>query len=152
MFPSGGKVSSPQGQWHETLGRDAATEGPSNRSFGLTFAGAATVIGIVAWWRGGASAAWWLLAALLFLGIALFAHPLLTPFNRAWMRLSLLISKIANPVVMAVIFFGAVMPIGWLMRLSGRDPLRLRFDADARSYWIETPRPSERESSMTRQF
>jgi hypothetical protein len=145
-------VSSSQSQWHEPLRRDASREGSSDRSFGLVFAGASTVIGLLAWWRGGASAAWWLLAALLFLAVALFAHPLLAPLNRAWTRLSLLISKIVNPVVMAVIFFAAVMPIGWLMRLCGEDPLRLRFDADAHSYWIQKPRSSERVSSMTRQF
>ena len=48
-----------------------------------------------------------------------------------------LIGKIVNPIVMALLFFSTITPVGFLMRLFGKDPLRLRRDPAAASYWIE---------------
>jgi hypothetical protein len=89
---------------------------------------------------------------LAFLAIAVFAAPLLGPLNRAWRRLALLLSKIMTPLVMGLLFFVVLTPIGIVMRLAGNDPLRLRFERDRPSYWLDRPAPTERQYSMTRQF
>ncbi len=64
--------------------------------------------------------------ALVFLILARWRPGLLAPLNKIWTALGLLLTKVMNPIVMGVVFFIVVTPIGLLMRLSGKDPLRLR--------------------------
>lgn len=61
--------------------------------------------------------------------------------------------KLFGRVAMAVVFFGVLTPVALVMRLSGRDPLRRRFDRDAASYWLaRDSRPDRYQTAMTRQF
>jgi hypothetical protein len=107
---------------------------------------------LVAIWEGRYSAAWWSTAALVFLAIALFAAPLLGPLNRAWRWLSLQLFKIVNPIIMSILFFGVLTPVGIIMRIAGKDPLRLRFEPDRPSYWLARSSVAEQQTSMTEQF
>lgn len=66
------------------------------------------------------------------------------------MAFGLLLHKVVNPIIMAIIFFGVVAPIGLLMRMLGQRPLALKFDASAPTYWIR--RPEREHGAMTRQF
>jgi hypothetical protein len=59
---------------------------------------------------------------------------------------------LAVPIVMRLLFFGVVTPIGVAMRLAGRDPLRRRHDPSASSYWILRRPPGPSPVSMRRQF
>jgi hypothetical protein len=82
----------------------------------------------------------------LFLGVALFYPAALTPLNRLWLKFGLLLHKVVNPIVMALVFFGTVLPMGLAMRALGKDPLRLKRQPNENSYWIERrpagPRPN----------
>jgi hypothetical protein len=109
-------------------------------------------LGIVALWRGRESAPWCIIIAITFLLLALAAPPLLGPLNHAWRWISLRLSKAVNPLIMAVIFFAVVTPIGLLARFLGKDPLRLRFEAERPTYWIDRRSDRDRPSSMTKQF
>ena len=74
----------------------------------------------------------------------------LAPANRAWPRLGLLLHRVVNPVVMAALFYLAVTPCGWGMRLVRRRFMRqLRPDPTLATYWIER---DASESSMEHQF
>ena len=53
---------------------------------------------------------------------------------------------------MAVLFFAVVTPTGLAMRLAGKDPLRLRFDRRAASYWIHRSPPGPEPETMKRRF
>jgi len=151
---TGGDKSAPPpgGALHETLHRDEAIEGPSDRKFGLTIGAVVTAIGVVrlvfhhSYWE------WWLGVGLAFVLFGLMWPAVLHPLNRAWMLLGLVLYKIVNPVVMALLFFSTMTPVGFLMRLSGKDPLRLRRDATAASYWIKRETPSPGATSMRNQF
>lgn len=124
----------------------------SEKGFGIVFA---VVFLIVALWPlpfGGTVRLWALAVAAALVGIAYLVPRLLRPFNLVWFRFGLLLHKIVNPVVMGLIFFGAVLPTGLLMRLFGKDPLRLGFDKDAASYWIDRDPPGPDPSSMRNQF
>jgi hypothetical protein len=70
--------------------------------------------------------------------VALAAPRVLTPFNWDWVwtKLGFLLHRIVSPVFLAVLFCGCIAPIGFLMRLSGKDPLRLKYEPDAESYGI----------------
>ena len=71
------------------------------------------------------------------------ALAVLALFNRLWMMLGLLLHGIVNPIVMGLLFYGTILPTGLVMRLRGRDLLRLRRDPAAETYWItRTPGPA----------
>ena len=94
---------------------------------------------------------WWLGATAAFLVITLMGPGLLTPLNRAWGAIGRLLHAIVSPVVLAILFYGVITPIGLLSRLFGHDPLRRRIDRAAPSYWIER-KPGASKSSMKNQF
>jgi hypothetical protein len=129
---------------------DVEVIGPTNRAFGLTFAAIFTVVGVLPLWRGGDARAWALAVGALFLMLALVYPRALRPANHIWLRIGLLMHRVVNPVVMAVLFYGVVTPFGFLLRLFGGGPTRrLRRDAAANTYWI--PR-DENAGRMDQQF
>lgn len=137
---------------HEDLGRSQAVKTSSDRSFGLVFTGFFALVG--AWpLVHGMAPRWWALAlAALFLAVALARPALLAPLNRIWTRFGLLLHKVVNPIVMGVMFFLVVTPTGLLMRLAGKDPMRLKRDPQAASYWIERAPPGPAPETMKQQF
>ena len=140
------------GAWHESLRPEEHPPGASDRSFGLVFAGVCGFAGSVALWHGRSTAYWWLLAGAAFLAAALVLPGLLSPLNRLWMWFGRLLYVIVNPVILAVLFYGAVMPVGLLMRAFAKDPLRRNFDRQVASYWIERSSHVDRTASMKNQF
>ena len=84
-------------------------------------------------------------AALAFLLVTLIKSDALLPLNKLWMRFGLLLGMIVSPIVLGVIFFGIFTPIAMLMRLSGRDELRLKY-AQKASHWISRGEPIKAES------
>jgi hypothetical protein len=118
---------------HRVPARLTAAEG---RKFGLTLGGAFLALAAISWWRGG------LLATRIFgaIGVALIfagviAPTALGPVNRAWMGLAERMSKITTPIVMGLLFYLVITPVGLLMRLFGNRPLDHRSPRD--SFWIE---------------
>ncbi|MDD9928124.1 MAG: SxtJ family membrane protein [Rhodospirillaceae bacterium] len=96
---------------------------------------------------------WWsLIIAGVFLALAFAAPKLLSPLNRLWMRFGLLLHRIVNPLVMALLFFLVVTPIALLMRLFGKRPLHLETEPDAESYWIPRDPPGPEPETMKQQF
>ena len=145
-------MTASDGNWHESLRSEGPPPSSSDRSFGLLFAAVCGSIAMFGVWEGRRSALWWLVAALIFCVVAVFAAPLLGPLNRAWRWLSLKLFKIVNPIIMGVVFFAVLTPIALIMRGVGRDPLRLRFEPEKPSYWLDRTSVGERQTSMTDQF
>jgi large-conductance mechanosensitive channel len=88
----------------------------------------------------------------VFLAAASLAPRALKPLNRLWFLFGAFLHKIVSPLVMALLFFVTVTPIAILMRLAGKDPLRLKFDRAAKSYWIERTPPGPAPETMRNQF
>ncbi len=84
--------------------------------------------------------------------MAVFYPKLLAPLNHLWFKFGLLLHKIVNPVVLAIMFFLVITPIGLLMRALGKDPLRLRLDKAATSYWIDRTPPGPSPDTLGDQF
>lgn len=137
---------------HESLQRERHVEGSSNRSFGIVFAVVFAIIALFPVLFGGALRWWSVVIALVFVALALLAPTTLAPLNRIWMRFGLLLHKIVSPIVLGIMFFLVVTPIGLLMRVAGKDPLRLRLDKSARTYWIDRTPPGPKPESLTDQF
>jgi hypothetical protein len=124
----------------------------SNRAFGIVFA---VLFGIIALWpvmSGAWPRPWASVVAGAFLVVALFAPWLLSPLNRAWFYFGLALHRVINPIVMGIIYYGTVVPMGLLLKLRGKDLLRLKRDPSAASYWIPRDPPGPPRGSMTKQF
>ena len=138
------------GKFHEDYARQV--DQGSDRSFGIVFAVVFAIVGVWPLWDGGSPATWAFGTGAVFLILALGRPGTLAPLNRLWHLVGLGLSKVVNPVVMGFLFFVTITPMALIMRLMGKDPLRLRFDSEAESYWIErTPRGPDPET-MNRQF
>lgn len=137
---------------HEDLTREQDVEGSSDRSFGVVFA---VVFLIVSAWplMSGGPPRWWAgVVAALFATIALAKPSLLAGLNRQWMKLGLLLGRIVSPLALGLLFYGVITPLGIALRLAGKDPLRLKHDRGADSYWIRREPPGPAPDSMTNQF
>jgi Saxitoxin biosynthesis operon protein SxtJ len=137
---------------HENLDRQQHIEGSSDRSFGLVFAAAFAII--AAWPLMHAQAPrWWAFALAAALALVAATRPsVLARANRLWMRFGLFLGNVVGPLAVGVFFYAVVTPLGVVMRLTGKDPLRLRLDASADSYWIARRPPGPPPDSLTNQF
>jgi hypothetical protein len=119
---------------------------PSNRKFGFFFMFVFSAAAGYFYYSANISWAYVFVAvASTFLLITLIKSDALLPLNKLWMRFGLLLGMIVSPIVLGVIFFGLFTPIAMLMRLSGRDELRLKFTQKA-SHWISREDPIKSES------
>ncbi len=123
----------------------------SDRSFGLVFAALFTIIGCIPLLRGHPLRLWAIELAIVLFGAALLFPRVLTPLNRGWFRFGLLLHSVVTPIMMAVIFYGAVVPMALVLRARGRDLLRLKRDPAVQSYWIIRP-PGPKPETMRDQF
>ena len=109
----------------------------SNRSFGIIFSVVFILIAIWPLTQDGSIRIWAVPISLIFVVLGLLNSKLLTPLNIAWHKFGILLGSIVAPIVMFVIFFMVVTPIGFFMRLIGKDLLRKKFDKNIKTYWIK---------------
>lgn len=137
---------------HERFDREEEVEGSSDRSFGFVFAAVFAAIGFAPLLHGGMVRVWPLPVAGLFLAIAVLRPAVLAPLNGLWRRFGLLLHRIVNPLIMGLMFFAAVTPTAWVLRLFGKRPLKLQFESKVDSYWIPRNPPGPPPESIRRQF
>jgi hypothetical protein len=137
---------------HESTHRDEQVVGSSNRSFGIVFAVVFLIIALYPVAFGRPLRFWSIVVAAGFLLVALAAPALLGPLNRIWLKFGLLLHRVVSPLILGVLFFIVVTPTGLLMRALSKDPLRLRKQPQASSYWIERSPPGPKAETFTDQF
>jgi hypothetical protein len=140
------------GALHEDLRRDDATIGPSDRRFGLTLGGIVALIAVIKSLERSGWGPVWAMPAVALIGCALLRPSLLSGLNAIWLKFGLVLHRIISPIVMAVLFYGTIVPIGLLMRLVGKDPLRLKLDREAESYWLARSDARSPSEAMRQQF
>ena len=140
-------------QTHETVTSFRKLTIGSNRKFGLAFGILFAILGLWPLFHQTGSPKWGLIAlSTAILAVALLRPHWLMRLNRGWFKLGLVLNRIAGPVVMAILFFGAVVPLGWYLRRKGEDLLRLKMNPRAGTYWIEREPTSPAPDSMKKQF
>ena len=139
-------------RFHEKFHREEARVGGSDRAFGLVFAVVCAVMGAINFWRGHDAWPWWLGAAAIFLFLARALPRSLRPLNRLWTKFGLLLHRVVQPIVVGILFFSTIVPMGLVLQAVGKDLLRLRLDRSARSYWIERDPPGPSPDSFKNQF
>jgi hypothetical protein len=137
---------------HESFDRQEVVAGSSDRAFGIVFAVVFLIIGVLPLASGGAVRTWSIAVGAIFMAIALLRPPLLAPLNRLWTRFGLLLHGIVSPVVLGFMFFAVITPMGLARRALGKDPLRLRFDRKASSYWVDREPPGPLPETLRNQF
>ncbi len=120
----------------------------SNRSFGIVFFVVFLIIALYPLINNKDIRLWSLIVSLIFLVLGLINSQILTPLNRLWFKFGIFLGKIISPIIMGIIFFLVVTPIGFIMRALGKDLINLKFNND-KSYWIEKTGPK---SKMRNQF
>ena len=121
----------------------------SNRSFGLVFF---VVFLIVALWplkSGEDIRIWSLTLSIIFFSLGMLNSKLLTPLNKLWFKFGILLGSIVSPIVMGIVYFVVVTPIGVLMRLLGKDLLKTTKTKSISTYWMKR---DKKQTSMKKQF
>lgn len=162
---------------HEVFSRQSGPQGSSDRQFGLVFSAFFLILAILDYFSklppflklslpigqcpyliahpelaAHELSLAFLAVSLSFLIIALVFPKALFPLNWVWTKFGLLLHKIVSPVVLGVLFLVVFTPVGVVMRLFGGDPLRLRFEPNASSYWIARNPPGPAPESLKDQF
>tara|TARA_B100000902_G_C27314403_1_gene920340 strand:- start:3426 stop:3809 length:384 start_codon:yes stop_codon:yes gene_type:complete len=120
----------------------------SIRSFGIVFFIVFLIISIYPLLNDENIRIWSLIVSVIFLILGLLKSKLLSPLNYIWYKFGLLLGKIISPLVLIIIFFIVVTPIGILMRILGKDLLNLKY-SNKKTYWVEKTGPK---SKMKNQF
>jgi len=122
---------------------------PSNRNFGMVFF---VVFLIVALWplkNAEDIRLWSLVLSIIFFILGIFNSKLLTPLNKLWFKFGIFLGAIISPIIMGIVYFLVVTPIGIFMRLLGKDLLKTSMVKQTSTYWIKR---DEQKSSMKKQF
>ena len=120
----------------------------SNRSFGIVFFIVFLLIALYPLTYSQDIRIWSVIISIIFLVLGLFNSKILTPLNKLWFKFGIFLGKIISPIIMGIIFFLVVTPIGLLMRLLGKDLINLKYNNN-KSYRIEKNGPK---SKMKNQF
>ena len=126
-----------------------AIEQSSEKSFGIVFSIVFLIVSLYPLTNFKGISIWALIVSIIFLLLAFLAPKILTLPNKLWFKFGILLGSIIAPIVMAFVYFATVLPIGLIMRLSGKDLLNQKLDKNSKSYWIERKEPI---GSMKNQF
>jgi hypothetical protein len=123
-------------QLHEDLSRPNEIREASDRSFGALFSALSLALGLLPLLRGGGIRPGFLIAAATLAVVTVAVPRLLRPFKRVWLAVGKILHRIISPIVLALLFYVAVVPTAMFLRVRGRRPLALDFDRSTDSYWI----------------
>jgi len=124
----------------------------SSRSFGLLWVVVFLVIAVINYWAHGHWYVVWGTCAAMLLAVALLMPRLLAPLKRQWLKLGLLLNRVIAPLVLGLVYVLAIVPVGLLARLFGKDLLSLRREPAAPSYWIKREAGGPAPESLRDQF
>lgn len=120
----------------------------SNKNFGIVFFIFFLLMALYPLSQNGEIRVWSAMISLIFLFLGLLNSKILTPLNKLWFKFGIFLGKIISPLIMLMIFFLVITPIGLLMRIFGKDLLNLKYNKN-KTYWIEKSGPK---SKMKNQF
>jgi hypothetical protein len=125
----------------------------SERTFGFVFTGIFLIVAGYLWYHDSKLLFILIFLALAatFLALAIVMPVALRPLNKAWYYLGLLLGRVVSPIVLGILFFVLISPIAIVMRMAGRDALKLR-KQDVQSHWIDRAPPGPSSESFKEQF
>ncbi|HJQ82792.1 MAG TPA: SxtJ family membrane protein [Candidatus Binatia bacterium] len=123
------------------------------RRFGLTVGGMFLLLGTLSWWRGHVRppVVFWTLGVLLVVP-GLVAPMILEPVRRGWMRFGMLLGEVNSRIILGVMFYVVIAPVGFVLRTFFRDPLDRKLDDGKTSTWIRRERAPVDPARYEQQF
>ena len=121
----------------------------SNRSFGFLFFVVLLAVSLWPLKSQGDLRLWAFILSLIFLVLGILNSRFLTPLNKLWYKFGIFLGSIASPIVMGIVFFMVVTPIGLIMRFLGKDLLRVNKNKIVSTYWINR---EKQKTTMKKQF
>ena len=121
----------------------------SNRSFGLLFFVIFLIVSLWPLTHEGSIRIWSVIISVIFLILGLLNSKFLTPLNLLWFKFGMILGAIVSPIVMGIIFFLVVTPIGLVLSIMGKDVLNKKYNKKKETYWIKRETPI---GPMKRQF
>lgn len=126
-----------------------STEKSSEKNFGIVFSIVFLIIALYSSTNSEDIRLWAIIISAIFLLLAFVAPEVLALPNKLWFKFGILLGSIIAPMVMALVYFIAVLPTGLIMRCLGKDLLKLKLDKNVKSYWVKR---SELIGPMKNQF
>lgn len=137
---------------HEALSRTHTVPAASPRAFGFLLVVVLAALGFYPLLHGDLPRWWALGLAIPTYGLAMIAPTVYSGLTRAWIRLGALLGIVVAPLALALLFFGVMTPMGWVLRVFRRDILGLSYDSAAPSYWVPRCPPGPEGSSLKNPF
>jgi hypothetical protein len=122
------------------------------RTFAFTLSCALGFLGGLVLWRKGETGFLLWVIGMVILSMGLLKPRLLEPIHKGWMGISFLTGFFMTHLILALMYYLVFTPMALVMRALGKDPLRLKHDGKARSYWIKRPRREFPKESYERMF
>lgn len=128
------------------------TQLPTNRKFGWFFASIFTFIAIYTCWKQyNVFAASALILSVLFTAVTIISPQLLSPINRLWYDIGMILGRIISPIVLGTIFFAMITPISLILRIFGRDELKMK-KRSLDTYWVDRSPSGPSSDSFKNQY
>ena len=122
------------------------------REFGLLVGGVLCALGILLWWRGRYTYPYFLFSGILLVIAGAVVPRSLKSLQKAWMTLAILLGWVMTRVLLSVLFYLTLSPIGFVLRLTGKDLLDEKLEPKKQSYWKIRPQVPRVPSDYEKQF
>ncbi len=110
------------------------------KRFGFTMAAALLVLSLVLFWRGRPLGWLFFMANAVFIFCSIVCPRVLGPVERLWMAFAEKLGWVMTRVVLFVVFYAAITPLGFLVRVFKKGDFKVGFEKERKSYW-EPVRP-----------
>jgi len=122
------------------------------REFGLTIGTIFIILAGIAFWRGRTTYIYFGAPGIIFIGFGIFLPAVLKPLQKAWMALSLFIGFFMSRLVLMILFYFVMTPIGFAAKIFGKDLLDERIEKDKVSYWRDIELGNRTRQSYENQY
>ncbi len=119
---------------------------------GLTLGVVLILIALLLWYLGKTSFIYFSITGGLFIILAFISIPILRPFHKLWMMLALLMGFVMSRVILTILYYIVLTPIGLLAKIVGKKFMPLGFDKKASTYWEKRENPVKQQIDYDRQF
>lgn len=119
---------------------------------GLTVGVVLILISLLLWYLGKSSFMYFSISGGLLVIFTLIAIPVLRPFHRLWMMIALLMGFVMSRVILTLLFYIVITPIGLLAKIFGKKFMPLGFDKNANTYWEKRSTTAKQKIDYDRQF
>lgn len=119
---------------------------------GLTLGVVLILIALLLWYLSKTSFIYFSITGGLFVILALIAIPVLRPFHKLWMMLALMMGFVMSRVILTILYYIVLTPVGFIAKIVGKKFMPLGFDKKASTYWEKRENPVKQQIDYDRQF